>query len=204
MLKVSFYVSLLLSIYSLKEEGIWYYIISIREVTMSNTVWIWNDDGTRQCEDGTGVSLDDMQKELESIGAKVLNAEKRTHCRFITSVCGAPTGSVNAYEVTEEDWEKLKGGFVGTLGFKLWDCADIKTPSPTAIKSMEKLLEDGQIPWPWAQISSVAKTPVLLREIIGRPCRCYHKGDALTEDFRPDRVNIELDQENRILDIWFG
>ena len=51
---------------------------------------------------------------------------------------------------------------------------------------------------------SACTVPVLIRELLGRPCRCYRQGDVLTDDWIPDRVNIEHDEEGRISDIWFG
>ena len=66
----------------------------------------------------------------------------------------------------------------------------------------------GEVPWPaevpLAEMTSVRNTPTLIRELIGRRCRVYNQGDALTMDFVPDRVNIELTERNRIADIWFG
>ena len=40
--------------------------------------------------------------------------------------------------------------------------------------------------------------------LIGKQARVYKTGDALTEDFRPDRVNVELSEENEIIQIWMG
>ena len=51
---------------------------------------------------------------------------------------------------------------------------------------------------------SASTVPVLIRELLVRPCRRYREGDALTDDFVPERVNLEHDDEGRINDIWFG
>ena len=40
--------------------------------------------------------------------------------------------------------------------------------------------------------------------IIGKEARIYKTGDILTEDFRPDRVNIEISNDNQIVQIWMG
>jgi hypothetical protein len=40
--------------------------------------------------------------------------------------------------------------------------------------------------------------------IIGKEARVYKTGEALTEDFRPERVNIELSESNEIIQIWMG
>lgn len=46
--------------------------------------------------------------------------------------------------------------------------------------------------------------PTLISEIVGHPLRVYKTGDAITKDFRPDRVNIETDTEGTIVNVWFG
>lgn len=40
--------------------------------------------------------------------------------------------------------------------------------------------------------------------LIGKPSRVYTTGDMLTEDFIPDRVNIELSESGEIVKIWMG
>jgi len=55
--------------------------------------------------------------------------------------------------------------------------------------------------------TSVSKTPVLIRELLGKNGRFYKTGDLLTKEFRRDRVNVEVtavDGDSKIVDIWFG
>jgi len=40
--------------------------------------------------------------------------------------------------------------------------------------------------------------------LIGKPSRVYKTGDVLTEDFRADRVNIELSESGEIVRVWMG
>ncbi len=40
--------------------------------------------------------------------------------------------------------------------------------------------------------------------LIGKVARIYTSGDSYTDDYRPERANIELDVEGNIVDIWFG
>lgn len=170
-----------------------------------STVWVIKDDGTRQCDDrNKGVSLEEMQKELETLGATVISSEKRQDCRIIPRVCGAPTGQVNAYEISSTDWELILTGIVGPNGFRLWNCDDDEGRATKIVAA------GGEIPWPLilshaVQNSSVRHAPAFIRELIGRPCRCYREGDPLTKDFIPKRVNIELTQKGDVIqDIWFG
>jgi hypothetical protein len=45
---------------------------------------------------------------------------------------------------------------------------------------------------------------LLAAELIDKQARIYHSGDMLTQDFIPERVNIELSSDNKIVQIWFG
>jgi len=40
--------------------------------------------------------------------------------------------------------------------------------------------------------------------LINKTSRVYKSGDMLTEDYRPDRVNIELSEAGEIVKIWMG
>jgi len=53
-------------------------------------------------------------------------------------------------------------------------------------------------------MTKVGQNPTTLAGIIGRPIRCYVTGDLLTEDYRPERVNIEHNKQGIIVSIWFG
>lgn len=178
-------------------------------------VWVYKDDGTLQCGMGQEVPLQAMEEQLRSIGVTPLSSEKRTLCAFIPAVCGAPTGKVNAFEISEQDAELLFEGFVGSLGFKLWTCD----------RQDERSLAAGSfVPWPWTSLikgrqdtipantllqaftraTSSTSNPVLIRELVGYTCRVYKQGDALTKDYRHDRTNVELTEDGRISDVWFG
>jgi hypothetical protein len=39
---------------------------------------------------------------------------------------------------------------------------------------------------------------------MNKPSRVYTTGDTLTEDYNPNRVNIELDKSGNIVGIWLG
>jgi hypothetical protein len=40
--------------------------------------------------------------------------------------------------------------------------------------------------------------------LMNKPSRVYTTGDTLTEDYNPNRVNIELDKSGNIVGIWLG
>jgi hypothetical protein len=43
-----------------------------------------------------------------------------------------------------------------------------------------------------------------IQTLIGHPVRVYHTGDAITEDYIADRVNIELSGDGVIVRVWMG
>lgn len=62
------------------------------------------------------------------------------------------------------------------------------------------------IPWPLAAEvfpPSVKHIPALLQDLIGRQCRLLTPSSIVTEEYRPDRVNILVDDGGRITDIRF-
>ena len=50
--------------------------------------------------------------------------------------------------------------------------------------------------------NEMKKEPV--ETIIGKKARIYNTGDMLTEDYIPERVNIELSDSDVIVRIWMG
>lgn len=54
-------------------------------------------------------------------------------------------------------------------------------------------------------LTITTERPTLALELVGRECRVYREGDALSEELREHRVNIELDRaEGFIRRIWIG
>ncbi len=74
---------------------------------------IYKQDGSVQCEDGTGASLDKMSSELS--GITVHQKEKKHDGLLRAQMCGNPTGQCNVYEINEADLAKAE-----KLGFKIW------------------------------------------------------------------------------------
>lgn len=176
---------------------------------MSATFWVCKADGTIQCQDNPEVPLDVMRLELASIigESEILNGEKRSHA--VARLCGLPTGRVNAYEVTERGYHVLFRGFTGPRGFTPCDghqaTSDARTSARMASDKSNDEVGFGAY-LAESKASSVISVPTQIKELIGRPLRVYATGDALTLDYRPERVNIEIgpDGERRIVDVWFG
>ena len=160
---------------------------------------VFKADGTIQCQDKDPISLEHHAAELKWVGASKICGQGNLLGPFgVSRVCGAPTGRVNAFAIPKADWETISTGFVGTLGFRPWSGAP--TP-PLAIDGDCRISSSDPVSGPEAPGSTL---PVLICELVGRPCRCYRRGDALTKDFIAERVNVEHDADGRISDIWFG
>lgn len=78
-----------------------------------------------------------------------------------------------------------------------------KRSSISGAESQILVGKDGDVPFSRKPLSE-QKEPTLISELIGKPARVYHTGGFLTQDYSPDRVNIELSKENTIVRIWFG
>ena len=46
--------------------------------------------------------------------------------------------------------------------------------------------------------------PLAAADMIGKTLRVFHTGDALTMDYSPSRVNIELGPDDRIVRVFVG
>ena len=157
---------------------------------MSN-VWVCKFDGTIQCDpDSKEITLEEMRKELAMfIGEdNILGMEKRSVP--MVQLCGMPTGSVNAYEITEKGESLLENGFFGRRGFN---------PCPT-VAALNADVNVGQL---IGMLTS--RNPTTIKELVGRSLRVYKTGDPLTMDWRPERVNIETNPDNGVIvQVWFG
>ena len=162
-------------------------------------IWVCKDDGTIQCQKNPEITLDDMRKRLARLIGEdnILDQEKRS--RIVARMCGIPTGRMNAYKLTKQGEYELFHGFSGPDGFRrCGESADSRTGvTPEAPEHATQVLVSGRF-------TSALSTPVLIRELIGRPLRVYRAGDPITGDYQPDRTNIEIDKAGTILEIWFG
>jgi len=169
-----------------------------------STTWVWRHDGTLQCGQGTEETLQEAREQLGAIigAANILQGEKRRLPGMILQICGAPTGSVNAFELTPAGFWILFHGIVGPIGFRPWMDEDM-------------VVEGGGVDvWPFTALSEVqenrlslvgpSKTdPCCIQELYGHLCRAYKVGDPLTDDYRPERFNVGL-EGGRIKELWFG
>jgi hypothetical protein len=69
---------------------------------------------------GQAVPLDDMAKELTAVNIRVLSSEKRVVPGFIITLCGAPTGIANVYEIAKDDLPRIPADPQGVKRFQAW------------------------------------------------------------------------------------
>lgn len=163
-------------------------------------VVIYKQDGTLQCmSEPKLIPLAHEEALLRQAGVQEICASGNVlGPRPVPSGCKLPTAQVNAFAISADDWQRLQESIVGTLGFQLW----LGAPLPDLGWSSHCTVHPG--PLPIALRDVTGSVPVLTRELLGRPCRCYRLGDSLAEDFIPERVNLEMDADDRILRIWLG
>ena len=73
-------------------------------------VLVYKYDESKQCQAWAGISLEEMEKELEPV--KILSRKKKNDGLQRLQVCGSSTGIANVYEIYEDSLEHaLKKGF---------------------------------------------------------------------------------------------
>ncbi|MDF1815008.1 MAG: hypothetical protein P1V20_22580 [Verrucomicrobiales bacterium] len=151
-----------------------------------------------QCSKEKPISLEEHKKDLlMRIGGEenLISSEQKTV--KVPTQCGLGNGTANTFLITEHGFFLLNHGFLGNGGFEAW-------PHPEKAKE-EVGAQNVKVELPIA-LSSVgmAPQPTLVKELIGKTARVYTTGDILTEDYRNDRINIELSKSGIIVRIWRG
>ncbi len=77
---------------------------------------IFNYDGSRQCEPGSGIALDTVANQLTEAGVRVISARKGNDGRMHPMVCGGNTGVINIFEIDAQDIDTAKA--LGFLDFQ--------------------------------------------------------------------------------------
>jgi hypothetical protein len=172
--------------------------------------WVWRHDGTIQCSDVVGQTLEEAREQLAALIGEdnVLQGEKRTLPCPTIKMCGVPTGQVNAFQITVQGWLILVHGFLGMMGWAPWaDECPTEHTGPFATQANDLAAAGGESA---AQIRPVrpgaggGTDPTRIDELYFRPVRCYRVGDGITKDWIPERVNIVHNHRGRIVEIWFG
>ena len=83
------------------------------EATATGLILVAKPDGSKQCEEKSGLSLQEMAKDLGKI--KIHRQMKINDGMMRIQVCGAPTGINNVYEIDAADQKKALD-----VGFEIW------------------------------------------------------------------------------------
>lgn len=167
---------------------------------MVNLVVVCKFDGTMQCGGGSARPLADDAKALTDLGAKKIYGQINVAGPFATCkacfVC--PSGMVNAFAISQQDWDAIAIGFPGPSGFMLWEGA----PYPQMDLDGDGTVED--VPTPRHVGRSLLRCPTMIRDLAGFRLRVIREGDAYTDDYIADRVNLIIDEADRIVEIFCG
>lgn len=80
---------------------------SSKQATVNDTaalsVWITRPDGAQSCSPKSGQSLEDGAADLKKAKVRILDSRKGNDGKMHMQMCGAPSGTTNAYLVPKED-----------------------------------------------------------------------------------------------------
>ena len=81
--------------------------------TSASRVKVYKADGSLQCGQGKTIDLKVMEAQLKKAGVKVHSSAKQPDGMMHTQVCGAATGTANAFEIDSANMPKAE-----KLGFR--------------------------------------------------------------------------------------
>ncbi|MFN2377224.1 MAG: hypothetical protein ABR538_11850 [Candidatus Binatia bacterium] len=89
-------------------------------VHKASEIRVFKYDGSRQCGFEPGVPVEEMAKELKSLGVAVLSKEKLAAPIMVASACGLPTGWANVYTIALRDLAKVEADTSEKGRFSVW------------------------------------------------------------------------------------
>lgn len=187
-------------------------------------MWIAKFDGSIQCEDSPGETIESVLASLKTVIRDVKSSEKRK--LSVPTQCGLPTGACFAFEIADKDAAE-HAGELGSKGFFPWPgvAAAISGNSSRSFTVHLRDREWAPFPfrlqgndgfWPWRLGTDWVPFPLLvpggtdadvpfpLQALIGRPCRLYRTGDPITKDFVRNRLSIEVGEDGKIVNASWG
>lgn len=95
-------------------------------------VWVYMREGSKQCEPGSGIKIEKVAESLGDI--HVYNRETKSDGKMHMTLCGAATGRVHVFEISESDQAAAVAA-----GFKLLETpVDAKAESAVNSKADSK------------------------------------------------------------------
>lgn len=84
----------------------------------ADNVRIYRLDGSKQCEEGTGRSLERDARPLRGLGIRIRAMKKLQHPTMIViMMCGASSARANTYVISARDWRRHSRRL---KGFEAW------------------------------------------------------------------------------------
>lgn len=85
---------------------------NLAAVENAEPIKVFKYEGSKQCEPGSGVSLETMQQALAKAGVNVICAHRGHDGRMRIQMCGADTGKMNLFVIPGDQLQQAKA-----LGF---------------------------------------------------------------------------------------
>ncbi|MGE0241821.1 MAG: hypothetical protein AB7F09_03065 [Parvibaculaceae bacterium] len=93
-------------------------VLMAMPATAADTVRIYKLDGSRQCEEGTGRSLERDVRPLRRLGIPIRAMKKLHHPTMVNiMMCGAQSTRANTYVIGRRDWRRHRARLTG---FAAW------------------------------------------------------------------------------------
>ncbi len=83
---------------------------------ITDRVWVYKYDQSKQCGVNKGVELTKMQKDFDKMGVDVFESKKQYDGLMRIQACGAFTGLANMFLIKKTDLNK-----VTSRGYQQWD-----------------------------------------------------------------------------------
>lgn len=144
---------------------------------MSSYIWVCKSDGSAADKpNAKKTTLDDARELLaDLIGPEnILKGEKRD-------------AGLNAFEITAEGYRELLNGIIGPDGW-------VQCEGATSAEDSEALTAEALPPGAGEGII----------DLLGNPLRVYRVGESIGNEKISERVNIALDEDGLIVNVWFG
>jgi hypothetical protein len=88
-------------------------------------VWVVQSDGSKYCQPGSGVSLQEHEKKLRAGGVTVLESKKLKDHKRHAQVCGGSRGGLNGFQIPEDQVPQAL-----QLGFVVWEGSEAASFKP--------------------------------------------------------------------------
>ena len=147
---------------------------------------------------GAGLTQDNLEFQVASGGC---TAKEDFEVDVVKGITGLPPYLVTLNRIKSDNCKKLMPEGVsikyGRKEVGLEGVAEIILTNKIGNTSQHRVMKEKS-----TEKGDISNNPI--STLLNKPSRVYTTGDALTEDYKPNRVNIELDKSGNIVSIWLG